>query len=271
MAELGRLAWDRAPLTLSDQSVTARTSYACRKHTTGVTCYSCTTCVALSVRTFLSNHPSVKTVVGATVQRACSNIPLSTTLVSTSLFRGTLVKDDIITVNKGASCSPKVIVMHSRLISWGRNVYLAGIVLALVLVIPTVSFPFQLTKLAVFALCALVAAASSPWRRYRELTHSRGFKATLLVALLPLAYLLSARLAVDPSVAFAGFGIETDTALFAILAFIAFILSFTFFRTLRTERMLSYRSFRCSGCGGAVPTFFHYRSAYPSRHLPTVR
>ena len=48
--------------------------------------------------------------------------------------------------------------MYSRLHTWSRGLYLAGIVLALVLVIPTAWFPFQLAKVAVFAVLLLGAA-----------------------------------------------------------------------------------------------------------------
>jgi len=134
---------------------------------------------------------------------------------------------------------PKVIVMHSRLVSWSRNAYLAGIVLAMVLVIPTAWFPFQLSKLSAFALAALVAAVLlSLAGGVKELLHSRGVRGALLVGLLPLVYFTSARFAVDPSVAYTGSGIEADTVLFTVLAFVAFLLSFTYFRTLRTARLL---------------------------------
>src|SRR3989344_4259245 len=138
-----------------------------------------------------------------------------------------------------ALCPSKIIVMHSRLVSWSRTVYLAGIVLALVLVIPTVWFPFQLTKLSAFAVCALVAVALFVLGGgVRELVRSRVFWAACTVLLLPLAYFISYRFAIDPSIAFAGFGVDNDTVLFALLASIAFILSFAFFRTLRTVRLL---------------------------------
>lgn len=132
-----------------------------------------------------------------------------------------------------------IIVMHSRLVSWSRTVYLAGIVLALVLVIPTAWFPFQLSKLAAFALCALVAIVLFVLGGgMRELVRSRGFWAALAVGLLPVAYFVSYWFAIDPSIAFAGFGVETDTVLFVLLAAIAFIFSFAYFRTLRTVRLL---------------------------------
>ncbi|MDE1924946.1 MAG: tetratricopeptide repeat protein [Patescibacteria group bacterium] len=129
--------------------------------------------------------------------------------------------------------------MYSKLLSWSRGLYLAGIVLALVLVIPTAWFPFQLAKVTVFALFLAVAVILLVWGRgVREVVRSHGFYAALLVALLPLSYLVSALFSVDRSVAFTGFGVETDTILFVTLAALAFIMSFAYFRTLRTARFL---------------------------------
>ncbi len=129
--------------------------------------------------------------------------------------------------------------MYSKLISWSRYTFLAGIVLALVLVIPTAWFPFQLVKVAVFAVFMAVAAILFVLGRgTAEVVRSRGFYGVLLVALLPLAYLVSAYFSVDRSVAFAGFSVESDTVLFVTLLFLAFVVSFALFRTLRTVRML---------------------------------
>ncbi|MDO8548344.1 MAG: tetratricopeptide repeat protein [bacterium] len=129
--------------------------------------------------------------------------------------------------------------MYSKLLSWSRGVYLAGIVLALVLVVPTQWFPFQLAKVAVFAVLLLVCAVMFvAGGGLREVLRSHGFRGVLLVALIPLAYLLSWFFSVDRSVGLTGFGIETDTVLFSTLIFLAFALSFTFFRTLRTVRLL---------------------------------
>ncbi len=129
--------------------------------------------------------------------------------------------------------------MYSKLFSWSRTVYLAGIVLALVLVIPTAWFPFQLAKVAIFALCLAVAAVMFVLGGgTREVLKAHGFYGVLLVGLLPLSYLVSMFFSVDRSVAFTGFGVETDTVLFTTLAFLAFVMAFTFFRTLRTVRLL---------------------------------
>ncbi len=129
--------------------------------------------------------------------------------------------------------------MYSKLISYSRYAFLAGIVLALVLVIPVAWFPFQLAKVGVFSL--LLAAAAVLFvvgRGTGEVVRAKGFYAALLVALLPVAYLISAHFSVDSSVAFAGFGVESDTVLFSVLVFLAFMVSFALFRTLRTVRML---------------------------------
>ena len=129
--------------------------------------------------------------------------------------------------------------MYSKLLSWSRGLYLAGIVLALVLVIPTTWFPFQLAKVGIFALFLAIAAITLVWGRgVREVVRSHGFYAALLVALLPVSYLISAFFSVDKSVAFVGFGVETDTVLFVTLTALAFLMSFAYFRTLRTARML---------------------------------
>jgi tetratricopeptide (TPR) repeat protein len=129
--------------------------------------------------------------------------------------------------------------MYSKLFSWSRTVYLAGIVLALVLVIPTAWFPFQLAKVAVFAVFLAIAAVMFVvGGGTREVLKAHGFYGVLLVALLPLSYLISAFFSIDRSVAFTGFGVETDTVLFVTLAFLAFAMAFTFFRTLRTVRIL---------------------------------
>jgi tetratricopeptide (TPR) repeat protein len=68
---------------------------------------------------------------------------------------------------------------------------------------------------------------------------SHGLPLALLVGLLPLSYLISSFVSVDPSISFTGYGVEVDTVLFAAIAFLVFLFSFTYFRTLRTVRLLS--------------------------------
>src|SRR3989344_2178946 len=129
--------------------------------------------------------------------------------------------------------------MQSRLMSCSRIVYLVGIVLAVVFVIPAPWFPFQLTKVAIFALFLFAAAVLFVLGRGgRDLIHSLGVRAALLVALLPLSYVVSWYFSTNRAISLYGFSGETDTALFAVLGFLAFILAFVLFRTLRTVRLL---------------------------------
>ncbi len=129
--------------------------------------------------------------------------------------------------------------MYSKLHAWSRSLYLAGIVLALVLVIPAAWFPFQLSKVAVFA-AALAAAAVLyvAGGGMREFLRSPGVRLTLAALVLPAAYVLSALMSLDPSVAWTGYAIEWDTVIFASLAALAFMLASMFFRTQRTARLL---------------------------------
>ncbi len=134
--------------------------------------------------------------------------------------------------------------MHSRYVSWSRYATLAGLVFALVLVIPVTWFPFQLAKIAAFALCLCVAAVLFVvGGGARDLVRTHGFYLGLLVLLLPLSYLLSWALSLDGSVGLTGFSLETDTVFFVLLAALAYLLSMTLFRTLRTARVLSLTIF----------------------------
>ena len=129
--------------------------------------------------------------------------------------------------------------MHSRNISWSRYALLAGIVLALVLVIPAAWFPFQLAKVAVFSVALFLAAVLFViGDGARQLARTHGFYAAALVALLPALYFVSSLFSPDRSTSISGSSIETDTFVFVLLAAVAYLLSFTLFRTLRTARML---------------------------------
>lgn len=124
--------------------------------------------------------------------------------------------------------------------SWSRYAYLAGIVLALILVIPTAWFPFQLAKLAAFALVLAVAVILFViGGGAREFVRAHGFYLALLIGVLPLSYLFSFLFSTDKSLAFTGVGVETDTIVFVTLASIAFLFSFVLFRTLRMVKLLS--------------------------------
>ncbi len=129
--------------------------------------------------------------------------------------------------------------MHSRLTEWSRYALLAGMVLALVLVIPTAWFPFQLSKVAAFAVallaCVIFLVVSGG---ARALLRTHGFYAALIVAALPVLYFISALFSPDRSLSMTGSSVESDTVLFVLFAAAAYLLSFTLFRTLRTARLL---------------------------------
>lgn len=128
--------------------------------------------------------------------------------------------------------------------SWSRYALLAGIVLALVFVVPTAWFPFQLSKAAVFSVALLIAAVLFVvGGGARDLIRSRGFFAALAVGLLPVLYVVSAMRSPDKGLSFTGFSIETDTVLFVLLAAITYLLSFSLFKTLRTVRALTTVAF----------------------------
>lgn len=124
--------------------------------------------------------------------------------------------------------------------SWSRYALLAGIVLALVFVVPVAWFPFQLSKVAVFAVALLLSSVLFVVAGgARDLLRTHGVYAALMVGLLPLMYFISAMFSPDRSLSLTGFGIETDTVVFVTLAAVLYVLSFTLFRTLRTARLLT--------------------------------
>jgi tetratricopeptide (TPR) repeat protein len=124
--------------------------------------------------------------------------------------------------------------------TWSRYALLAGIVLALVLVVPVAWFPFQLSKVTAFAVCLLVSAVLFVISGgARDFLRAHGAYAALGVALLPVIYGISALLSPGSGIALTGYGIETDTVLFAGLAALCYVMSFALFRTLRTARLLT--------------------------------
>ncbi|HWB34036.1 MAG TPA: tetratricopeptide repeat protein [Candidatus Paceibacterota bacterium] len=129
--------------------------------------------------------------------------------------------------------------MHSQLVSWSRYIFLAALVLALVLIIPTVWFPLQVGKVAVFAVLLFVALfLYALGGGGRDLMRAHGLHLALLMLALPAAYLISAFFSVDPVLSYIGSGLEADTMLFSVLVFLTFLGSFALFRTLRTAGLL---------------------------------
>lgn len=125
------------------------------------------------------------------------------------------------------------------LISWSRFAYLAGLVLALIALIPVLWFPLQLGKLALFAAALIVASALFfLGGGTGGVLGKRGLLPALCVGLLPLSYLLSYLFSTNKTVGLVGYTVEADTALFVGICFFAFLFSFFMFRRASTVRTL---------------------------------
>jgi len=125
------------------------------------------------------------------------------------------------------------------MMQWSRGLFLAGMVLALVAVVPVAWFPFTLLKVALFAACLIASALCFfAGGGIPELGSAHGLRGAALVLLLPAVYVLSLVFSVDPSLGLAGYSVEVDTVLFVTVAAAAFILAFAHFRTLRTASQL---------------------------------
>lgn len=116
---------------------------------------------------------------------------------------------------------------------WARYVFVAGLFISLVGLLPVAWFPLQLGKLVAFAVLALVAGVfffvggggGGVWGK-------RGTLLSLSVLLLPLGYVLSYAFSTDKTVALLGYSIEADTVAFAVAGALAFLFgSFLFRRT----------------------------------------
>lgn len=122
---------------------------------------------------------------------------------------------------------------------WARTFYLIGLAAALVFVLPTEWFPYQSGKVALFAFFLLLSVAafsfSGGWRSFWQ---ASGAKWALLVALLPLSYLLSAYVSGTLPHSYLGAGIDIDSIVFTTLAALAFVFSFALFRTSRAVSLL---------------------------------
>ena len=122
---------------------------------------------------------------------------------------------------------------------FSRWVYLAGVVLAVALVVPVVWFPFVLGKLAAFSLLVAVSSIVFVWSGgMHEAVRTKGAPGALLVFLLPLSYLVSWLFSTDRVLGLVGPSLQTDTVLFTSICAVAFLLSFVMFKTLRGAAQL---------------------------------
>jgi len=123
--------------------------------------------------------------------------------------------------------------------TWARTFYLLGIASALVFVLPVTWFPYQVSKVALFAFFLLLSvisfSASGGWKLFWR---SSGAKLALAVGILPALYLLSAFASHTLPFSLLGSGVEADTVVFTALSFFAFLFSFALFRTPRSAWLL---------------------------------
>jgi tetratricopeptide (TPR) repeat protein len=129
--------------------------------------------------------------------------------------------------------------MQARLLSWSRPLLLGGVALLILFIIPLAWFPLQLGKLAPFSLLLLIALALFFLDGgMRGLARMPGFALSLLVWLLPLAYLASWYTSTDRTLGILGRSIEGDTLLFTVLCSLAFLGGFALLRTPRAAKLL---------------------------------
>jgi tetratricopeptide (TPR) repeat protein len=121
-------------------------------------------------------------------------------------------------------------------IAWARGIYLLGVALVVLLYLPQSWFPLMAGKITAVALCLLIAGLLYCWSVWRGTAEPMPGVA-LLVALLPLAYLLSFAFSADRAIGVIGTGIETDTLLFMTVAFLAALLGAALFRTATSIRL----------------------------------
>ncbi len=155
---------------------------------------------------------------------------------------------------------------HSRLLIWSQHFYIIGLVLALVFIIPAAWFPFQLGKVALFGVCLLGAVVLfCAGGGVRTLARSKGVSSALLIAALPLTYLLSWYFSTNPSVGISGFSVESDTVLFVTLAALSFLVSWALFRSAWSAKVLLGSVF---GAAAAASLFQYVVIIFGTAALP---
>lgn len=128
---------------------------------------------------------------------------------------------------------------YTRFLSWSQGLYVAGLVLGLLFIIPSPWFPLQLGKVTIVAVFMLIAAIFFVLGGgVRSLLRDKSPHLVLLAALLPLSYILSYLLSSDRSVGITGYALEGDTIMFVLLAYMTFVLGVGMFRSLWSTRIL---------------------------------
>jgi tetratricopeptide (TPR) repeat protein len=128
--------------------------------------------------------------------------------------------------------------MQLRFLSWSRGVFLAGVALLILFILPVAWFPLQLGKLTAFFFCLIIAAILLVCAgAIRKFFTRPGALLACAMWLLPLVYLLSWRFSVDRFISWSGYAIDSDTVLFTLLCALAFSLSFVLIRSAYGGRL----------------------------------
>lgn len=129
--------------------------------------------------------------------------------------------------------------MQQKLLTWAQGLYVAGLALGLIFIIPSAWFPLQLGKMTALSICmsgaAILFVLSGGAHR---LLHKRTLILMGAGAPLPLAYLLSYAYSLNTTIGITGFSVESDTVLFVLVGFLVYSLGLGLFRTAWSLRSL---------------------------------
>ncbi len=129
--------------------------------------------------------------------------------------------------------------LQQRFLSGARMLYVIGLVLALILIIPTSWFPFQVAKIAALTTCFALAALCLIAADGMHLWRSKATTIALTILSLPVAFLISWYGSIDRSVGMLGLGgLEISTVFFTALAFLTLLGASLLFRSQRSTALL---------------------------------
>ncbi len=130
-------------------------------------------------------------------------------------------------------------VTRAQLFTTSRLLYLTGVALLLVFIVPTPWFPLQEGKLAAFTICMALSAIAYVFSgAIRTQLMGRSSRLLLIPLLVPLTSTLSWFFSVDPVPGLIGYSVDADTVLFSVIAYMALVLGYALFRTERGASLL---------------------------------
>ncbi|MEI7720181.1 MAG: tetratricopeptide repeat protein [bacterium] len=129
-------------------------------------------------------------------------------------------------------------MQKKQFLAWAPKVFIIGLVLGLMCLVPAVWFPFQLTKVLLVTVGMLVAALFFVYGGGMRTVHGLQGPLMFVVLSLPLTYALSWLFSVDTAIGFSGYAVESDTVLFMLICSLALVFSSWLFQGVRTGRLL---------------------------------